>query len=300
VLSSETRSPVQGVAHVAVLGCGVIGRSWIQSFLEHGMHVAAWDPDPRAASVLRDINHGDRLRLASSPAEAVQDVDFVQENGPENLALKHQLLAELVSSLPAHAIIASSTSTLQPSELQRDCAFRERVVIGHPFNPPHILPLVEVVPGEHTDAEVVARTMRFYEGIGKHPILLHRERPGHLANRLQAALWREAVDAVASGQASIADVDAAVRLSLGPRWALMGPFATFHLGGGNGGLAHFLDHLGPALESLWDDAHRPEMTEALKKILVEGVEKSVGDASVEELCRGRDVKLAAVLEIAAP
>jgi carnitine 3-dehydrogenase len=265
----------------AVLGCGVIGSSWVAAFRAADLSVQIWDPDGDRAQAVAQ-RHGGRIVALDSPEAAVEGAGFVQENGPENLALKRSLWQRIERTLGSRTIVASSTSTLQPSALQQGAAFADRLLVGHPFNPPHILPLVEVVAGAATAEWVTAAAMDFYAGIGKHPIRLRLERPGHLANRLQAALWREAVDAVASGQATVADVDAAVTLALGPRWALTGPFATFALGGGAGGLAHFLDHLGVPFETLWDDAQRPQMTTALQQQLVAEMDGSPLPFGVEE------------------
>lgn len=262
------------VITAAVLGCGVIGSSWMTAFQAAGHAVRVWDPklataDPGTADGLEGVT------VCETAEEAVEGAQFVQESGPEDLAAKRALLARIAPSLSPGAVIASSTSTLQASEIQKglDCA--DRVLIGHPFNPPHVMPLVEVAGGMATAEWAIDKAMRFYAALGKHPIRLRIERPGHLANRLQAALWREAVDAVACGQASVADVDAAVTLALGPRWALAGPFGTFAVGGGEGGIAHFLAHLGAPFEALWDDAHRPEMTTSLTVKLVDDVAREL-------------------------
>jgi carnitine 3-dehydrogenase len=287
------------VSLVTVLGCGVIGSSWAQALFANGIRVKAWDPARAPREILKAAagRHGAAIEFFDSPADAVAGAQFVQESGPEDLGLKRELLSAIAPALLPGTVVASSTSTIQPSELQRNLSFASRILVGHPFNPPHILPLVEVVGGQETSESSIQKAMGFYRGLGKHPIRLHRERQGHLANRLQAAIWREAIDAVACGQASVADVDAAVTLALGPRWALMGPFATFHLGGGDGGLRHFLAHLGPAFESLWDDARRPAMTEALKMRLAEDVAESLGGRSVAQLMLERDQKLKAILSL---
>ena len=279
----------------SVLGCGLIGSSWIETFLAAGHLVRAWDPDPHILADLR-LRFGTRINITDTPEQAVSGSTFIQESGPEIISLKRELLRRLQGHVEQRSILASSTSTLTPSELQDGLEFADRILVGHPFNPPHVIPLVEVVAGEHTDEHAVLAAIAFYRSLGKHAIRLHRERPGHLANRLQAALWREAVDAVASGQASVDDVDAAVTLALGPRWALMGPFATFNLGGGKGGLARFLSHLGGSFEVLWDDAHRPVMTEELKQRLILAMRHDP-DAT-EELARDRDAKLKLILALA--
>ncbi|MCK1712122.1 MULTISPECIES: 3-hydroxyacyl-CoA dehydrogenase NAD-binding domain-containing protein [unclassified Bradyrhizobium] len=280
---------------VAVLGCGLIGSSWIAAFSTQCQTVKAWDPQH---SVIQP-DASSPIQWCDTPEDAVKGADFVQESVPEDLAVKRELYARLSKKLASHAIVASSSSALLPSDLQAGLSFAERVLVGHPFNPPHLIPLVEVVGGRDTAPSVLEEAIRFYKAIGKHPIRLNVERKGHLANRLQAAVWREAVDAVATGQATVQDVDAAVTCALGPRWALLGPFATFHLGGGSGGLAHFIDHLGPVFEDLWDDAKRPAMTSELKRELIDSTQKQMGGRSVDELTQLRNDRLKSILMIAA-
>jgi len=285
---------------VAVLGCGTIGASWAEAFLAAGFDVRAWDPRPGYEQPLLTsaARHGRALHVCSAAVSAVCGAQFVQESGPESVELKAALYASIAAELAPTAVVASSTSTIMPSVLQQGCGFAERLLVGHPFNPPHILPLVEVVGGAHTSEKSIELAMSFYRAVGKSPIRLRTERPGHLANRLQAALWREAVDAVASGQADVADVDAVLTLALGPRWALTGPFATFNLGGGPGGLRHFLDHLGPAFEALWDDARRPLVSAALKEALIAQASRAQGERSVAEIAAARDLALIDILRTA--
>ena len=293
---------------VAVLGCGTIGCSWAEAFLAAGFDVRAWDPRPdfelpllRSAEKLAGELAGKlagTLHVCSTPVSAVCEAQFVQESGPENLQLKAALFASIADKLAPTAVVASSTSTIMPSVLQQGCAFAERLLVGHPFNPPHILPLVEIVGGTRTSETSIELAMRFYRDVGKHPIRLRTERPGHLANRLQAAIWREAVDAVASGQADVADVDAVITLALGPRWALTGPFATFNLGGGPGGLRHFLEHLGPAFDALWDDARRPLLTAALQESLIAQTSRAQGERSIADIAAARDLALVDILRTA--
>lgn len=285
-----------GPTVTAVLGCGVIGSSWATAFHAAGHDVRVWDPHPGAAGA-RQVEALPGATLCDTPEEAVEGARFVQESGPEDLAGKRALLTRIGPSLDARAVVASSTSTLQASDIQRglDCA--DRVIVGHPFNPPHVMPLVEVVGGTVTAEWAIDEAMRFYAALDKHPIRLRVERPGHLANRLQAALWREAVDAVACGQASVADVDAAVTLALGPRWALSGPFVTFAIGGGEGGIAHFLDHLGAPFEALWDDAHRPELTMALTQKIIEDVALELNHSPHSLDRAAREKKLRKVMAI---
>lgn len=285
---------------VAVIGCGTIGCSWAEAFLAAGFDVRAWDPYPdyEPALLSSAARYGRTLHVCSTAVGAISGAQFVQESAPENLELKAALYASIAAGLAPTAVVASSTSTIMPSVLQQGCDFAERLLVGHPFNPPHILPLVEIVGGARTSEQSIELAMGFYRDVGKHPIRLRTERAGHLANRLQAAVWREAVDAVASGQADVADVDAVLTLALGPRWALTGPFATFNLGGGTGGLRHFLQHLGPAFEALWDDAHRPLLTAALQERLIAETGRAQGVRSVAEIAAARDVALVDILRTA--
>ncbi len=241
-----------------------------------------------------------RWTFAGSAAEAVAGTTFVQESGPESLGAKRSLYVDIGGSLAHDAVVASSTSSIMPTLLQDGCAFGGRLLIGHPFNPPHLIPLVEVVAGRQTADSAVNAAMAVYRRLGKYPIRLRTERPGHLANRLQAALWREAVDAVASGAASVADVDAAVTQALGPRWSIIGPHATFHLAGGRGGLQHFLAHLGPAFSELWDDLQPAELSPRTARALVAGIEEEFGGRATAVLARERDERLATLLQVTAP
>ena len=271
------------------------------------------DPSPGAPDLMRRMIDGAwpiLMRLGgrldadpkawtfhADPVAALDGADFVQESAPERIEIKQDLLARIDAALPADVVIASSTSGLLASRLSERCAHPERVVIGHPFNPPHLIPLVEVVGGAKGSPEAVAAAMAFYRTIGKHPIEIRKEVPGHLANRLQAALWREAVHLVAEGVASVADVDAAISEGPGLRWALMGPHTTFHLAGGEGGMEHFLHHLLPALESWWKDlGSEKTVAEAVQRTLVQGVAEETGGASIADLARRRDAALVRLLE----
>lgn len=253
---------------VAVIGTGTIGASWAAYYLSRGFRVAAADPAEGAEDRLRahvdafwptlaalgaEAGGGDagapqrRLAFAPSIAEAARGADFVQENGPERLELKRAILAEIEEGAGAEVLIASSSSGLLVSEAQQGMRHPERLVLGHPFNPPHLIPLVEVLGGTQTAPGSVDRALAFYTGIGKKPIRINREVPGHVANRLQDALWREMFHLVSTGVASVADIDTAIAYGPGLRWALLGPFLTMHAGGGDGGITHFLEHLGPAM-----------------------------------------------------
>jgi 3-hydroxyacyl-CoA dehydrogenase len=295
------------VKRVAVVGTGVIGASWVAWFLAQGLDVDATDPSPGAEARLREavaqhwptlqrfgLAEGAsmaRLRFHTSLEDAVRDVDFVQENGPERLDFKIELFRRIDAAAPLHAILASSSSGLTVSGMQSGCAHPERVVLGHPFNPPHLIPLVEVIGGERSSADTVERTMAFYTAIGKRPIHVKREVKGHIANRLQAALWREAFHLVEQGVASVADIDTAISQGPGLRWAVMGPFMNLHLSGGAGGIAHVLAHLGGPIEDWWKDLGSPAMTEALKQQVAEGVAAELGERHESELERTRDTLL---------
>jgi len=300
------------ITRVGIIGAGTIGASWAAYFLSRGIPVTASDPSPGAPDLIRRMVEGawpTLMRLGGradadpaawtfepDPAAAVAGCDFVQESAPERLDIKQDLLARLDAALPPDVVIASSTSGLLASRLSERCAHPGRVVIGHPFNPPHLIPLVEVVGGAKGSPEAVAAAMAIYRAIGKHPIEIRKEVPGHLANRLQAALWREAVHLVAEGVATVADVDAAISEGPGLRWALMGPHTTFHLAGGEGGIEHFMHHLLPAVTSWWHDLGNPEVDAALQRALVAGVAEATGGASTAELARRRDAALVRLLE----
>jgi 3-hydroxyacyl-CoA dehydrogenase len=280
---------------VAVVGTGVIGASWAALFLARGLDVIATDPAPGAEERLRSALEGastDRLRFVADAGEAAAGADFVQENGPEREDVKHALFAVLDEAARPDVILASSSSGLLPSVIARGCPHHpERVVIGHPFNPPHLIPLVEVVPGRDTAPEVVDRAVEFYTSVGKRPIRLSRELPGHVANRLQAALWQEAYSLVERGVATVADIDTAIAYGPGLRWAVLGPFLNQHLSGGAGGLAHILRHLGPPTEEWWRDLGQVHLTPELAETLVAGVDAELAGTDHDKLVAARDAVL---------
>lgn len=296
---------------LAIVGTGLIGSSWAALFLARGHDVIATDPAPDAEAHLRNYvarawpalatlglaPHAspDRLRFTPDLAEALTNADWVQENGPEREAFKQQLFADMDALAAPEAILASSSSGLTMSAIQSRCRHPERCVIAHPFNPPHLIPLVEIVGGQATSAATIDQAMTFYRALGKHPIHLQREVPGHVANRLQAALWREAVHLVAEGVVSVADADAAVRQGPGLRWALMGPHLTLHLGGGRGGMTHFLAHLSGPFTRWWEDLGHPELTPALRAALIAGVEAEAAGRTIPELEQARDEQLLRLL-----
>jgi len=300
------------VSCIGVVGTGVIGASWAAYFLARGFDVSASDPMPGAEAKLREavrahwpiltrmgLSEGaspERLRFAVDLAEALRGVDFVQESGPEREDLKLSLFREMDALLPADVILASSSSGLLMSRVQDACRHPGRVVLGHPFNPPHMIPLVEVIGGAQTSNETVERAMNFYAAIGKRPIHVRKEVPGHIANRLQAALWREAFHLVQEGVATVADVDTAIAYGPGLRWALMGPFMNLHLSGGEGGIRHMLDHLGAPIESWWADLGTPMITEELKQQLAAGVQDALAGRDGAQLAPARDALLAGLIE----
>lgn len=306
--SERAKGPDSGyrtaIGRVAVIGTGVIGASWVSLCLARGLDVTATDPAPGAENRLREMvaRHWpvleaiglapgaspERLTVVSGPEEAAADADFVQENGPERLEIKRETFARLDAAAAPDVVLATSSSGLTPSAVQTACRFPGRVVLGHPFNPPHLVPLVEVLGGERTDEGAIAAAITFYESLGKRPIRLRRELVGHVANRLQAALWREAFHLVGSGAATVADIDAAIAHGPGLRWALMGPCLLNHLSGGPQGLAHTLDHLGPLMEAMWADLGDPHLTPELKQTLVRGLDEALAGRDLDAMVAERD------------
>ncbi|MFJ6613971.1 3-hydroxyacyl-CoA dehydrogenase NAD-binding domain-containing protein [Streptomyces sp. NPDC091289] len=294
----------EDVRRVACVGAGVIGGGWAAHFLARGYDVTAWDPAPDAAVRLRrlvsaawpaleqlglaDGASQDRLTVTATLEEAVADAQFVQESAPEKLDLKRDLLARLDAAAPAGTVIASSTSGYPMTDMQTEAADPGRLVVGHPFNPPYLIPLVEVVGGELTAPAAVDWASRFYAVAGKSVITMDREVPGFIANRLQEALWREALHMVANGEATVAEIDASITEGPGLRWAVMGPMLTFALAGGEGGMAHMLDHFGPSLKSPWTRLEAPELDRALYEAVVAGCEEAADGRSIADLVAERD------------
>lgn len=301
----------EDVRTVAIVGTGVIGGGWAAHFLRMGYDVVAWDPVPGAAERLTALVEGawpalqrlglrdgastDRLRFAGSLAEAAGAAQFVQESAPEVLDTKIELLAEIDAVTPPDVVIGSSTSGFMMSDMAVRAKTPGRFVVGHPFNPPYLIPLVEIVGGRDTDPAAVTWAERFYSATGKVCLTMDREVPGFVGNRLQEALWREALHMIDSGQATVQQIDDSIAYGPGLRWALMGPMLTFHLAGGQGGMAHMLDHFGPALQEPWTRLTAPELTPRLRDLVVGGVGESVGDVAVPQLERRRDDFLADLL-----
>jgi carnitine 3-dehydrogenase len=301
------------VKRAAILGAGTIGASWAAWFLSRGIAVDVWDPRPEAQDYVRryvadtwpamsrlgmtDGAHPDAWQFHATPENAVAAADFVQENAPERLPLKRDLFARIDTVLRADAVLASSTSGLIMSDMQAGFRSAPRFAVGHPFNPPHLIPLVEVVAGRETSPETVAWCLAFYKHIGKKPIHIRKEAAGHLANRLQAALWREAVSAVVTGLASVEDVDTAISAGPGLRWAAMGPHMTFHLGGGEGGIEHLLAQFKPVFESWWATMSTPELSDDACRQIIDGVKAEANGRSLSELAAERDAILLPLLEL---
>jgi 3-hydroxyacyl-CoA dehydrogenase len=300
------------IRNITIVGTGVIGASWAALYLAHGFNVVATDPAPNAEAKLRlyiDTAWKDLEALGLSPKasrnnltftldlnQALADADFVQENGPERQDFKIKLFADMDAIAPKDSIIASSSSGLTMSVMQSACKHPERCVIGHPFNPPHVVPLVEVVAGAKTSPETVNRAMSFYASIGKRPIHVRKEVVGHVANRLQAALYREVVYLIEQGVLDVADSDAAVCWGPGLRWGLMGPNLLFHLAGGEGGIRHFMDHLSGPVATWWKDLGTiTEFTPQVKQTIIDGVLKEANGRSTAELERDRDAMLLELL-----
>jgi carnitine 3-dehydrogenase len=228
-------------------------------------------------------------------AEAVEGTDFVQESAPEDLELKRKLLADIDAATAEHVVVASSTSGYPMTDMATAAEHPGRLVVGHPFNPPYLIPLVEVVGGEATDADAVAWASAFYTAAGKSVITMDREVPGFIANRLQEALWREALHMVDAGEATVEQIDRSITDGPGLRWPFQGPMLTFHLAGGQGGMAHMLDHFGPSLLSPWTRLDAPELTPALRDAVVDGCEDEADGRTVDDLVAERDRQVVALL-----
>ena len=284
----KSRVPQKGP--VAVIGAGLTGASWAALFASRGLKVRLHDKDPKVLSkglertqryvhFLIDRGMADRekgeaglaaLKACSELSEAVENVGFVQESVYEDYQVKHAVFQDIDRHAPRHALIATSSSGLSISRIQSAARYPERCLAGHPYNPPHLIPLVEIAPGEKTSKEAVEEARKFYESVGKTPVILNRAVPGYLANRMSAALWREAINLVLEGVASVADVDRAIRMGPGLRWAVMGPHLIYHLGGGEGGIRYHIEHLTSAKEEIWQDLDDwktlpSETTEALEE-----------------------------------
>jgi 3-hydroxyacyl-CoA dehydrogenase len=303
------------ISRVAVVGTGVIGASWAAQYLARGFDVVATNPNPDAEANLRKyvdeawkqlkvigLSPGaarDRLTFTTNMKEALSKADLVQENGPERPDFKIKLFVDMDDATPAESLIASSSSGITPSVIQSKCKHPERVLIGHPFNPPHLIPLVEVVGGNKTSPEAIQQAMAFYASIGKKPIYLRKEFPGHVANRLQAALYREVLYLIEQDVLSVEDADTAVSWGPGLRWGVMGPNLLWHIGGGEGGIHHFMETLMDPMTILMKDLGNPEVTTELKQIIIGGVVREARNRSVEQLAQEENEILLGLLRLRA-
>ena len=300
------------IRKVTIVGTGAIGASWAALYLARGFNVVATDPAPNAeANLHRFVDAAwknlqilgvspnasrDHLEFTRDLKQAISGADFVQESGPERPDFKIKLFADMDAATPPDSIIASSSSGLTMSIIQSACKHPERCVIGHPFNPPHMIPLVEVVAGAKTSPETVQRALSFYRSIGKKAIHIRKEMVGHVANRIQGALYREVVYLIEQGVLDVADADAAVCWGPGLRWGLMGQNMLFHLGGGEGGIQHFMDHLSGPVSTWWKDLGTiTEFTPQIKQTIIDGVLKEAGSRSIDELEQERDTMLLELL-----
>ena len=302
------------IKKIAIVGTGVIGASWAALYLARGFDVIATDPGPNAEANLRHYidtaweelevlglspkASRDRLSFTLNLKEAVSGADFIQENGPERKDFKIKLFADMDAASPSDSIIASSSSGLTMSVMQSACKHPERCVIGHPFNPPHVIPLVEIVGGEKTSPEAIQQAISFYSSIGKKPIYLRKEVVGHVANRLQAALYREVVYLIEQGVLDVADADTAVCWGPGLRWGVMGPNLLFHLGGGANGIHHFMEQFTGPLTTWWKDLGTiTEFSPEVKQTIVDGTLAEAGNRSIEQLEQERDEVLLGLLKL---
>lgn len=302
-----------GITVAATLGAGTIGASWTALFLAAGLDVDVYDVAPDAEATVRsyvanawpqltalglvrpDASQA-RVRFFAKPEDAVRRAGFIQESVPERLPVKHELFQRIEPVLQPGAIVSSSASGLMVREMQQAWRDPSRLVLGHPFNPPHLIPLVEVLGNERTAPGVIARAKQFYEACGKVTIEVKKEVPGHVANRLQAAIWREAVNLVVEGVASVEDVDKAVAAGPGLRWAIFGPHMVFSLASGNQGLEVFCERYGASLEHWWSTLGAPRLTPEVGRLLREGAEAECAGRSYTELAAERDRKLIALMQ----
>src|SRR4051812_18745701 len=303
------------IRRIAIVGTGVIGASWAAEYLARGFDVIATDPAPNAEANLRKyvdeawkdltsigLSKGasrDRLTFTTDMKQALSRADLVQENGPERPDFKVKLFADMDAVTPPDSLIASSSSGITPSVMQSKCEHPERILVGHPFNPPHIIPLVEVVGGTKTSPQALEQAMRFYASIGKKSILLHKEMPGHVANRLQLALYREVLYLIEQDVLSVADADTAVSWGPGLRWGVMGPNLQFHLAGGAGGIKHFLEGVFEGLAPVFKTLGNPAIDGELKQRIAQGVLKEAGPRSVEQLAKEENEVLVGLLGLRA-
>jgi len=292
------------IEKIAVIGTGVIGAGWIIRFLFNKKKIKIYDPNIKQKKFLLNeikrvnpilkkfyknkIDIKSQLEFCKSLEEAVKDVDLIQENAPENEILKTKIIKEISLYTKKNTIIASSSSGLLPTKIQAKCINPKRVIIAHPFNPVYLLPLVELVPGEKTDLKIISKAKNFYRNIGMKTLVLKKELPGYLSDRLQESMWRESLHIINEGYASTQDLDDAIIYGPGLRWSLMGTFLTFHLAGGEMGMKHMLEQFGPALKLPWTKLKAPILTESLKNKIINGTKNQSKNKSINSLANSRD------------
>ena len=292
------------IEKVAVIGTGVIGAGWIIRFLFNKKKINIYDPNTKQKEFLikeikrvkpilkkfykNKINIKSQLTFCKTLEEAVKDADLIQENAPENEILKTKIIKEISLYAKKNSIIASSSSGLLPTKIQAKCINPKRVIIAHPFNPVYLLPLVEIVPGKKTDLKIIIKAEKFYSNIGMKTLVLKKELPGYLSDRLQESMWRESLHIINEGYASTQDLDDAIIYGPGLRWSLMGTFLTFHLAGGEMGMKHMLEQFGPALKLQWTKLKAPELTASLKNKIIQGTKRQSKNRSIDKLSNLRD------------
>lgn len=303
---------MQDVQKIAVLGGGLIGMSWASLFLARGLEVVVVEPRCEAEAELQRfvVNAWPQLQALgltvsndvrhagfAAGVEELAGVDFVQENAPDRIEVKRELVRRLEEVIAPQVVIASSTSSLLASDIQTGARYPQRILVAHPMNPPHLVPMVELVAGRQTSEASMQAAEAFYRQMQRVTIRVRKEVVGHLANRLTAALYREAVHIAAQGIATVADIDKAITCGPGMRWALLGPHLTYHLGGGEGGYRAYLDHLGPTQEARWQELGTPSLNEEVKALLVAGVEQELAGQDRETLTRRRDQALVELFKL---
>jgi len=292
------------INNIAVIGIGVIGTGWIIRFLYNKKKIKVYDPNVEQKKILlkeikrvepalkkiykKKINLSKQLEFSKSLKDAVKNVDLIQENAPENETLKKNLIKEISEYSKTNSIIASSSSGLLPSKIQSKCKNPKRLIIAHPFNPVYLLPLVELVAGKKTDKKFINKASIFYSNIGMKTLILKKELPGYLSDRLQESMWRESLHIINEGYATTQDLDDAIIYGPGLRWSLMGTFLTFHLAGGKMGMAHMLEQFGPALKLPWTKLKAPKLNQKLRKRIIDGTKVQAKNRSIENLSNLRD------------
>ena len=297
---------------VSIIGTGVIGAGWAARFIASGHHVQAFDPSPRSLKKLKtDVKKAlislskiglhknasiKNLSCHNHLQDALKDTSFVQENAPEKENLKTSLLQEIDQLLDKKILIASSSSGLLPTKIQSKCKYPNRVLIGHPFNPVYLLPLVEIVKGKKTSQQSALKLKKIYKDIGMKPLMVRKEIEGYISDRLQEALWRESLHLIKDGIASTEEIDDAIVYGPGLRWAFMGVCLTFHLAGGEEGMKHMLEQFGPALKLPWTKLKAPELNKKLKDRMISGTKKQAGKFSIDDLEKQRDFFLIEIMK----